>query len=147
MKSKSSTDRNILVFPAPFTIWQKFNNNSIIVNFITGNYCNLNNEGYKIIELLKNNIVSQNLPEAITQIYPVETSSYINIIETLLAQKIITVKETNHKNCVDADFLSVFFKICNFDKVDFQIYTNMQHVLKLDDIFNVDKKGWPVQNG
>jgi hypothetical protein len=138
---------NHFLFPGPYVISHYFDDYLVILNFVNGNYYLLNTEASKLIKLAEMGIFTKQLLKELVDSNPAKYSFLEVFFDILIKEEILIIENQDVQHT--SSYETAVFEILdsNFNRPEIQVFNDMQHVLKLDDIFTVDTKGWPATDG
>jgi hypothetical protein len=133
-------------------VFEKFEDETILINLTKGNYYSLTNVAHSVLELLQKGIDGSSVISVIANIhnkFEQEIANEINeFIESLLKEELIESISLSNNN------VSSIVSEMDKKKVDkpyskpiLETYSDMQDLILLDPIHDVNDSGWPNPKG
>lgn len=128
------------------TIYDHFEGEMIIIYFATGKYLRLNKEATRLIDFLVKHPLDINILYNFIATHPQKSEKLKILIHTLLTEKILEIHHTNIQNIAQMEGLNLFLLSDAIEIVEANVYDDMKYLLKLDDIYHIDHKNWPLKD-
>jgi hypothetical protein len=135
---------NIYILDSSKIVFEKFEDETVLINLVKGNYYGVMHVGRSIIQLLEYGISESQLITLITEKYQKEESDIKEEIRTffqlLIKEEIII--ETEKTNALPLD-VELIDKTLTYIAPALEVFTDMQDLILLDPIHDVGSQGWP----
>jgi len=136
----------------PEVISETIDGETIVVDFVTGNYYSLDQTGATIWKLIEDSATVGEMVETLWAQYSAGRETIEGAVAELLSQlekeQLIVADGTGRTEDVRETMATAAEEICSvrsaFEAPALHKYTDMQELLLLDPIHEVDDAGWPV---
>jgi hypothetical protein len=122
-------------------VFEKFEDETVMINLTSGNYYGIMNVGKAILTLMEDGISRQNLLAVISKSYGKEITEVEEDIQEFLTTLV------NEGIAQITEFGSIEFSLIenclNYEKPVLEKFTDMQDLILLDPVHDVNSKGWP----
>ena len=129
---------------------ESFENEAVVVNFMTGKYFGMTGSGPKIWAIFETPASQQDVITRLRENYPDISEEQVkeatSFIDALLQEKLLVVAETG---CNGTPVKNLFDGAeGDFQLPKLEIYEDLQELIILDPIHDADpERGWPTQQG
>ncbi|MDT8308620.1 MAG: hypothetical protein RQ866_03760 [Bacteroidales bacterium] len=135
--------KNRYIFPQQCMIYHLFEEVMLIVNYNNGNYYRANYETAKLLLFIRDRCITEKMTKLIMESGHKRATVLYDFLDKLLSCGLLALG-----GCYDIParnkVLISFMEFYDPELMKIEIFTDMQHMLKLDEIYTVDSRGWPV---
>jgi hypothetical protein len=115
----------------------------LIVNYNNGNYYRANFETAELLLFIRDRCITEKMAKLIMESGHKRAAVLYEFLDKLISCGLLSLGGCNDIPAPNEVLIS-FIEFYDPDLMKIEIFTDMQHMLKLDKIYTVDSLGWPV---
>lgn len=127
-------------------VFEKFDDETVLINLESGNYYGLMGVSKTIFELIEAGADKQKIITFLSESYKIEYAKIeeeiIEFIDLLISEEIVFLTK-EHSSMFNQNNNSINSFVGVYEKPTLEIYSDMQDLILLDPIHDVSSKGWP----